>query len=111
MYANKKVKLTQDFVEKYCDLINDTNFIHKSEYNRPVVPGMLTTALIFEKPGDFWRLAKMDIRYSDAVYIDTEIEYVYNLLVEKNKIKKYRVSVLQEERLCLEADILLIRKN
>lgn len=110
MYVDKKLVISQNQVDEFCQLVNDTNVIHKPEYENPVVPGMLTTALIFEKPGDHWRLAKMDIRYSDVVFIGKEVEYRYELLTEKSKVKKYSVSVKQFGRLCLEAEILLVRK-
>lgn len=110
MYADKKLVISQDQVDNFCSLVNDTNVIHRADYENPVVPGMLTTSLIFEKPGDHWRLAKMEIRYSDVVYVDKEVEYHYNLLSEKTKVKKYSVLVKQSDRICLEAEILLVRK-
>lgn len=110
MFETKKITITQEQVDSYCSCVNDWNPIHSSNYNRPVVPGMLTTALMFEKPDPYWRLAKMEIRYSNPVYIGEEITYQYTLSNDKLKFRKYSIIAKQADLIVLEAECLLVKK-
>jgi hypothetical protein len=109
MNKNKTIVISQKQVEDFCICVNDTNVIHRGD-KESLVPGMLTTSLIFEKPDDYWRLAKMDNRYNHPVFSDIPVTYEYELIAEKSKFKKYKIKVMQNQNLCLESEILLVRK-
>jgi hypothetical protein len=110
MYQNKTIVITQQQINQFCDSINDTNIIHRQD-QRSIVPGMLTTSLIFENPSDYWRLAKMDNRYRFPVYSGIPVIYNYELIFEKPKLKKYKIQVYQNQNLCLESEILIVKKE
>lgn len=111
MFESKIINISQEKVDEYCRCVNDWNPIHRPEYATPTVPGMLTTALIFENPDAFWRLAKMEVRYSAPVYIGKETLYEYRVINDKLRFRKYQVLVKQGDVICLEADCLLVRKE
>ena len=85
-----KIEITPDLVKKYCDIIEDTNPIHHEEdtikYGDPVAPGILVTAMITRNPKPYWALAKLNVRYHNAVYIGDTIEIKHHVLKEKSKI-------------------------
>lgn len=111
MYQDKTIVIDQEKVNEFCRCVNDFNPIHSKNYDVPVVPGMLTTSLMFEKPGDFWRLAKMDVKYSHPVFVGIPVTYQYTLVSERSNFKKYKVIVVQNDKKCLESDVMLIRKE
>lgn len=111
MYQDKTIVIDQEKVNEFCRCVNDFNSIHSENYSNPIVPGMLTTSLMFEKPGDFWRLAKMDVKYSYPVFVGIPVVYQYLLVNERSNFKKYKVTVIQENKKCLESDVMLIRKE
>lgn len=111
MYETKTITIDQKTVDDFCQLVNDTNQIHKSNYENPIIPGMLSTSLIFEKPGDFWRLAKMEVKYTAPILVGIPIVYEYILIAERTILKKYKVLISQNSTVCSEAEITLVRKT
>ena len=85
-----KIEITPDLVKKYCDIIEDTNPIHHEEdtikYGDPVAPGILVTSMITRNPKDYLALAKLNVRYHNAVYIGDTIDIKHHVLKEKSKI-------------------------
>jgi len=110
LLQNKTIIICKKQVELFCGCTNDTNLIHRNERN-PIVPGMLITSMIFEKPSDYWRLAKMQIKFISAIRTDESVDYEYYLIAERKQLKKYQVKIVRNSELCAEAEITLVRKT
>lgn len=107
---DKKILIDQDLVDRFCECVNDTNIIHTKQFDKPIVPGNLLNALIFEKPSDNWRLARSEFRYFNPAFVGTEVDYRYQTLTERNNYKKVSVTIYQNETKCTEADFTLMKK-
>ena len=85
-----KIEITPDLVKRYCVVIEDTNPIHHEEdtikYGDPVAPGILVTAMITRNPKPYWALAKLNVRYHNAVYIGDTIDIKHHVLKEKSRV-------------------------
>jgi acyl dehydratase len=109
---SKTVIFTQEWVDTFCECVNDRNPIHRSDWPEPTVPGMLTTSLIFENPIYEWtRLAILDIKFRDLVLVGKETVYEYSTIFFKSKNRKFRVVVKQNDKVCVEAEYLVIKKD
>jgi len=108
LFQNKTITISKKQVELFCGCTNDTNVIHRDEHSS-IVPGMLITSMIFEKPSDFWRLAKMQIKFISPIRIDELIDYQYELVAERKHLKKYLVKIIRNSELCAEAEIIAVR--
>ena len=110
MFQNKTITISKKHVELFCGLTNDTNIIHRDEQD-PIVPGMLITSMLFGKPSDYWRLAKMQIKFISPIRVDEPIDYQYELVAERTQLKKYQVKIVRNFELCAEAEITAVRKE
>lgn len=85
-----KIEITKELVAQYCNIIGDDNPIHNLDntikYGQPVAPGILVTALITRNPKPYWALAKLNVRYHDAVYIGDIVEISHKIIKEKSKV-------------------------
>ena len=85
-----KIKITPELVKEYCAVIGDNNPIHDDNntvrYGHPVAPGILVTAMITRNPKPYWALAKLNVRYHDAVYVGDTIEISNKILKDKLKV-------------------------
>ena len=100
-----KIKITPELVKEYCAVIGDNNPIHDDDntvkYGHPVAPGILVTAMITRNPKPYWALAKLNVRYHNAVYVGDTIEFeinykpVYPSPLGNNSIsdKKYTIRI------------------
>lgn len=111
MYKDKTIIIDIDQVKLFCQCVNDTNIIHQNNEKSVIVPGMLTTSLMFEKPSDYWRLAKMNNRYSNPVYSGIPVSYNYKILTDRSKLKKYQITVSQNNIVCIESEVILVKKE
>jgi len=83
-----KITITPELVKKYCDVIGDDNPIHSEDtsYGKPVAPGILVTAMISRNPEPYWALAKMNVKYNDAVYVGDTVTLESKILKLKPRI-------------------------
>lgn len=109
---SKTVVFTQEWVDTFCECVNDRNPIHRPDWPEPTVPGMLTTAIMFEDPIHEWaRLAIISIKFRDVVLVGKETVYEYNTIFFKSRNRKFRVLVKQNDKVCVEAEYLVVKKD
>jgi hypothetical protein len=88
------------------------NPIHKSDWPEPTVPGMLTTSMLFEDPlGDWTRLALIDIKFRDVVLVGKETHYEYLTVFYRARHRKFKVLIKQGDKLCVEAEYLVVKRD
>ena len=115
----KTVIFTQDRVNEFCRCVNDLNPIHRPDYPNPTVPGMLTTAFLFEDlvnhtdPNftEWTRLALINIKFRDVVLVGKETVYEYNTVFFRARHRKFKVLVKQDNKICVEAEYLVVKKD
>jgi acyl dehydratase len=108
----KTIIFTQERVDEFCQCVNDRNPIHQADWPEPTVPGMLTTAIMFEDPIHEWtRLAIISIKFRDVVLVGKETVYEYSTIFFKSRNRKFRVLVKQNDKVCVEAEYLVVKKD
>jgi acyl dehydratase len=109
---SKTIVFTQEWVDEFCQCVNDRNPIHRADWPEPTVPGMLTTSIIFEDPLYEWtRLAIIEIKFRNVVLVGKETVYEYSTVFFKSRHRKFRVLVKQDNKLCVEAEYLVVKKD
>lgn len=85
----KNIKITPELVEQYCQAVGDDNPIHHQDnnaYGKPIAPGILVTAMISRNPEPNWALAKLNVKYNDAVFVGDTITLESKMLKQRPKI-------------------------
>ncbi len=84
----KNIKITPELVKQYCESIGDDNPIHleENELGRAVAPGILVTAMISRNPEPYWALAKLNVKYVDAVYVGDTVTLDDKIIKAKARI-------------------------
>lgn len=95
---HKTFTLTRELVDKWISITGDDNPIHKEDstlkYGKPVVPGFLVTSFITHQPmTPNWAVAKINVKYHDAVFIDDTINAKYEVI--KERPGKLRVTYIE----------------
>lgn len=82
------ITITPELVKKYCEAVGDDNPIHTEDnsYGKPIAPGILVTAMISRSPEPYWALAKLNVKYVDAVYVGDTITLDSTVLKQRAKI-------------------------
>ena len=98
----KNIKITPELVKQYCQAIGDSNPIHTedNELGKAIAPGILVTAMISRDPEPYWALAKLNVKYVDAVYVGDTITLDDKII--KAKANFSQVLILTQEELNLE---------
>lgn len=75
------MKITQSEVDHFCELVHDTNSIHKSDIG--IVPGLMVTSAITKNPEPGIMLGDLKVRYLNPLYVNQEFELVISSKKEK----------------------------
>ena len=84
----KNIKITPELVKQYCQAIGDSNPIHTedNDLGKAIAPGILVTAMISRNPEPYWALAKLNVKYVDAVYVGDTITLDDKIIKAKARI-------------------------
>lgn len=75
---------TQKEVDDFCELVQDTNRIHRSDVG--IVPGLMVTSIITKNPEPGIMLGDLKVRYLNPLYVNQEFELV--IASKKEKLGK-----------------------
>jgi len=113
-YYPKTFDITRELVDQWCALTGDNNPIHRDveeviKYGKPVAPGFLITSLITHNPEPNWAVAKMNIKFSEPVYVGDTINIRYKVLKERSKLKVVLVEFYVEYNLKQSIEMTTVR--
>lgn len=101
------MKFSQEEVTAFCELVGDTNPIHKS--NIGIVPGLMVTSIITKDPDPDIMLAELKVKYSQPLYVGEEVELVITSLKEKMGSRFIDYEIRTEDRVIQKLHCILVR--
>lgn len=100
---------TLDDVIEFCNLVGDTNMIHDKSIG--IVPGILVTSSISNKPQGNFYLAEVKVRFVNPLLINEEFEVVNKKVKEKLNATFVEAEIKTRDKLIQLVNYTLIRYN
>ena len=100
---------TIEDVKNFCDLVGDTNLVHNESIG--VVPGILVTSAISNKPQGNFYLAEVKVKFVNPLLVNEEFEVINKKVKEKLNAVFVNAEIKTKDKIIQRVDYTLIRYN